>query len=83
MAAKLEIISYKVCTDTKRYLAKLRFTLHDDFGLDRQDILRQSPIVNSLVGPYFRDWYVLQHWRCHQPFITEVIIEKEISGYEN
>ncbi|MBN8835745.1 MAG: DUF3289 family protein [Sphingobacteriia bacterium] len=78
-AAKAEIISYKYCANTKQFIARIRYTLHDDFGLDVGDVLRQ----NSLVRGYFKSWYILQHYYCYHPFLTEVIIERDVSGKIN
>jgi outer membrane protein OmpA-like peptidoglycan-associated protein len=67
----LFIKDFNVPYCTRNYTATLRFEICDDFGVDTSD----------LYSPGLISFWVLQHERGgHQPFINEIILEKDISG---
>ena len=52
--------------------ADFRFSLYDDFGLDRNDLR-----LHNSDG--FIAWYILQHYHTsHKPFITKIAIEERL-----
>ncbi len=64
--------------DKATYKATLRYTMRDHFGVDNDDT-----IFDGFHGtPGQKAFWVLQHRRHpgHNPFITEVVVTREISG---
>ncbi|NOQ70875.1 MAG: DUF3289 family protein [Crocinitomix sp.] len=56
-----------------RYSAQINLIMYDHFGLDETDPTEYTYDV-------FESWFVLQHNRGFQPFITRVVIPLTISG---
>jgi hypothetical protein len=54
-------------------LAPIIYTLADDSGLDKNDVL-----LHNIEG--FKARYVLQHYRYYHPFVTEIVIERDFTG---
>ncbi len=93
-SAKGEVTSLKVCSSNRTYCGNIKFSLFDDYGLDKQDVITNNsgwtatlPIFGTKKG--FHAWYILQHFKCpsrnasyswHKPFITEVVINVPFSG---
>jgi hypothetical protein len=74
---KAEVTTYMVKASTKEYYATVKYTFRDDFGLDANDLIRNTAFPN------FKAWYILQHFRCYKPFITEVVINTKLNGHYN
>ena len=58
------------------YTLSYKVVLYDHFGLDMPDL--RVDLYYALAG--FRAWFVLQHLRSFQPFITRVEFEKTLKG---
>jgi Protein of unknown function (DUF3289) len=58
------------------YTVSYKVILYDHFGLDLPDLQVNTYYV--LAG--FRAWFVLQHLRSFQPFITRVEFDKTLKG---
>lgn len=64
------------------YGAKLRFVIHDDFGVDEDDIY-DNPVRDPLGS--LRAFWVLQHERSvgttkYRPFVNTVFVDVDITG---
>jgi len=58
--------------------ATITISILDHFGLDKHDALTyQNP---PLGHPAFADWWILQHVRGYQPFLTIIKVRKLLSG---
>uniref|UniRef100_UPI003593DAF7 DUF3289 family protein n=1 Tax=Salmonella enterica TaxID=28901 RepID=UPI003593DAF7 len=55
------------------FTAKLEFIYWDHFGLDYPDIVNYDRDI-------FYSWFVLQHFKNYQPFITKISINETCSG---
>nr|WP_290427104.1 DUF3289 family protein [Coprobacter tertius] len=55
------------------FTAKLEFIYWDHFGLDYPDIVNYDNDI-------FYSWFVLQHFKNYQPFITKIIINETCNG---
>ena len=56
------------------FKAKLSITLYDHFGLDQDDVVTYG----TLAG--FRAWYLLQHVRGFNPFVTKLVFDEQVEG---
>jgi hypothetical protein len=56
------------------WTADVSFTIHDHFGLDKADVLKNQNRVLGGVG--FESWWLLQNDRGYKPFETIVHVEK-------
>jgi hypothetical protein len=73
-SAKVDISNYKFNAQTGAFSGRLKFTLYDHFGLDRQDVIGNGDrwLIPPNGGRGFKSWYTLQHCRCYRPFVTKV-----------
>ena len=58
----------------KTFKAKLSITIYDHFGLDQNDVATYG----TLAG--FRAWYLLQHVRGFNPFVTKLVFDEQVEG---
>ncbi|MDB5132765.1 MAG: hypothetical protein JWR02_2514 [Mucilaginibacter sp.] len=58
--------------------ATLDITIHDDFGLDKNDALTYQTFLGANVG--FADWWLLQHTRGYVPFETIVHLRASVTA---
>lgn len=71
-----------IIIDNYRYLgngkwyADITAVIHDHWGLDKNDALKFQN--KPVVGDGFAAWWLLQHTRGYQPFVTTVIAKKRI-----
>ena len=81
----VDVADYIFCSKCKNYKAKLRISLHDNFGLDKADVEKYGApkgfIPEGHWGVY--GWYVLQHYKGfgyskYSPFITKAKAEYDI-----
>lgn len=70
-AYQVYITGYK--TSGNNYTLNLRYVYYDHFGLDYPDIQKYDHDI-------FYAWFVLQHFKGYQPFITEVNLKGELKG---
>lgn len=67
-ATKIELIDLVI--SNSRFIAKVKYTGQDHFGLDRNDIMdRRFHYIRA-----FRIWFTLQHWQSFgfKPFFTNM-----------
>ncbi|MEY8758759.1 DUF3289 family protein [Chryseobacterium tongliaoense] len=81
-SAKAEILDYSYNKCTKMWSGKLKYTFYDHFGLDWDDIVKhgEDRIPQYVTGDYFKAWYILQHYKTAQPFITEMERSINLNG---
>ena len=76
---RVEIVSYKYDSNTKKYSVKLKYSMFDHFGLDADDLREYGSF-----SPGFRSWYILQHDSKfsgkYKPFITRIEFYHTFSG---
>jgi hypothetical protein len=69
---EVHILELTVDPAKRKYKMKLRFTICDNFGVDKTDLRWYSAGMSAL--------WVLQHERSgYKPFVNEIIIEPEFS----
>ncbi len=78
-ACKAELLNYEFNKTTGDYKGIFKITLLDDFGLDKPDVIKNKSrfFVPPKGGSGFKAWWILQHYRCYRPFITEIVIYKQ------
>ncbi len=73
---KIELYSFNTSGNTYTYT--LHFTLYDHFGLDAEDVEKNS------IFSGFKSWYVLQHYdgynKSYRPFLTLMEFDVTVSG---
>lgn len=64
----------------KKFRGLIEIVAQDHFGLDKKDITAGSKVAQS--DAMFKSWFMLQRWSefNYKPFITEMIIVREING---
>jgi hypothetical protein len=73
---EITLNNFSINATTGAWYAEITITIHDHFGLDKNDALTYQ---GSHQG--FAAWWLLQHTRDYVPFETIITINKSISGH--
>lgn len=81
-SVKAEVKNYIYYKAKRYWTGELHYTFYDTYGLDWDDVLKHGNdrIPQYQTGNCFKAWYILQHYRNARPFITEMNINRPISG---
>lgn len=66
---KVELVAIFYDLKNKKWMALIKITIHDDFGVTESDIINASPAAKLGVGGLL-DFWVLQHNRGKKPFTS-------------
>jgi len=81
-SVKAEVKNYTYYKSKRYWKGELQYTFYDTYGLDWEDIVKHGNdhLPQYHTGNCFKAWYILQHYRNAKPFITEMRINRPISG---
>lgn len=73
----VDLKSFTINPTTHYWTARVLVTIHDHFGLDKNDALTYQN-MDPLIAPGFAAWWILQHCRNYKPFETVVTIPMDL-----
>lgn len=81
-AAKAELFDYAMNVPEGRWACRVEYTFYDHFGLDWEDVVKNGDrrLPKYHTGDGFKAWYILQHYRNAQPFITKITVKTWLFG---
>lgn len=72
---EIQLDGFRISSDGKR-TAIITLTIHDHFGLDKNDALSYQ--IYPVGGSGFAAWWILQHKRAYKPFETIIHVKKKL-----
>ncbi|MFL9485489.1 DUF3289 family protein [Chitinophagaceae bacterium LWZ2-11] len=83
-AIEAELVEFEYGAHTGNYKGIVKFHLYDHFGLDKRDVMEGH---KRMFQPYgseegFKAWWILQHYKGYQPFLTHIEIIKKFNHVE-